>query len=346
LPQNLRPGFHTLDSEMGRMRVYVGDSSQGRPVAVAQPAAVREHMAMDSALRTLMPVLILLPVLVWLTMHIVDNELAPLRRMAERLDAQSPANPQPVPEQRVPQELRSFVRAINRLLTSINRLMGAQRRFIADAAHELRGPLTALSLQAQNLDEAASLETVRERIGPLKAGIERARRLSEQLLNLARTQAGKEEMQRVDLSAMARESMEEFIPAAEARGIDLGLAEIDRVEAVTRQEALRLVLNDALDNALAYTPAGGQVTVGLRREGEDIVMEVIDTGPGIPAAHRERVFEPFYRIPGSPGNGSGLGLAIAWDAAARAGGIVSLHDGPGGLGLLFRYTQKCQPVNS
>jgi two-component system OmpR family sensor kinase len=346
LPQNLRPGFYTLESEMGRMRVYVGDSSQGRPVAVAQPTAVRDEMAMDSALRTLIPVLILLPVLVWLTTHIVDNELAPLRRLAERLDAQSPADPHPVPERRVPEELRSFVRAINRLLTSINRLMGAQRRFIADAAHELRGPLTALSLQTQNLEEASSLEAMRERIDPLKAGIERARRLTEQLLNLAKTQAGKEENQRVELAAMARETMEEFIPAAEARGIDLGLAEIDRLEVMTRRDTLRLILNDALDNALAYTPAGGQVTVRLRREGEDVVIEVVDTGPGIPLAHRERVFEPFYRIPGSPGNGSGLGLAIARDAASRAGGAVSLHDGPGGVGLLFRYTQRCHSASS
>jgi two-component system OmpR family sensor kinase len=140
--------------------------------------------------------------------------------------------------------------------------------------------------------------------------------------------------------------MEEFIPAAEARGIDLGLAEIDRLEVMTRRDTLRLILNDALDNALAYTPAGGQVTVRLRREGEDVVIEVVDTGPGIPLAHRERVFEPFYRIPGSPGNGSGLGLAIARDAASRAGGAVSLHDGPGGVGLLFRYTQRCHSASS
>jgi two-component system OmpR family sensor kinase len=345
LPQSLRPGFHTLESDMGRVRVYVSDASQGRPTAVGQPTAVRDQMAMDSALRTLIPVLILLPVLVWLTTHIVNSELAPLRRLAERLDAQSPEDPHPVPDRRVPEEVRSFVHAINRLLTSINRLMGAQRRFIADAAHELRGPLTALSLQAQNLEEASSVEAMRERIDPLKAGIERARRLTEQLLNLAKAQAGKEENRRVDLSTMVRETMEEFVPAAEARGIDLGLAEIERLEVVARPDTLRLILKDALDNALAYTPVGGQVTIRLMREGPDVVIEVLDTGPGIPIGHREQVFEPFYRIPGSPGSGSGLGLAIARDAAARAGGIVTLHDGPGGLGLLFRYTQKCQPAS-
>jgi two-component system, OmpR family, sensor kinase len=345
LTQKLRAGFHTLPSDAGEMRVYVTDSTHGRPVAVAQPTAVRDEMAMGSALRTFIPVLVLLPILVWLVGHIVKSELAPLRRLAQRLDAQSPADPQPVPDPSVPGELQPFVHAINRLLTSINLLMGAQRRFIADAAHELRGPLTALSLQTQNLEEASSLEAMRERIDPLKSGIERARRLTEQLLNLAKTQASREENQLLDLSALAREIMEEFVPEAEARGIDLGLAEIDRREVVGRPDTLRLIVKDALDNALAYTPAGGQVTIRIRREGEDAVVEIVDTGPGIPVAHREQVFEPFYRIPGSPGNGSGLGLAIARDAASRAGGVVTLHDGPDGLGLLFRYTQKSQPAS-
>jgi two-component system OmpR family sensor kinase len=343
LSKELRAGYHTVASDAGPMRVYVTDSIHGRPVAVAQPTAVRDEMAMGSALRTFIPVLILLPILVWLTGHIVKSELAPVRRLAQRLDVQSPADPHPVADPGVPSELQPFVHAINRLLTSINRLMGAQRRFIADAAHELRGPLTALSLQTQNLEEASSLEAMHQRIEPLKAGIERARRLTEQLLNLARTQACREENQVLDLPALAREIMEEFVPAAEARDIDLGLAEIDRLEVVGRPDALRLIVKDALDNALAYTPAGGQVTIQIRREGEDAVVEIVDTGPGIPVAHRDLVFEPFYRIPGSPGSGSGLGLAIARDAASRAGGAVTLHDGPNGLGLLFRYTQKSHP---
>jgi two-component system OmpR family sensor kinase len=345
LPQKLQAGFHTLPSDAGLMRVYVTDSDHGRPVAVAQPTAVRDEMALGSALRTFIPVLVLLPILVWLTGYIVKGELAPLRRLAQRLDAQSPADPHPVPDPSVPGELQPFVHAINRLLTSINHLMGAQRRFIADAAHELRGPLTALSLQTENLEEASSLQAMRERIEPLKAGIERARRLTEQLLNLAKTQAAEEENQPLDLSALAREIMEEFVPMAEARGIDLGLAEeIDGRRVVGRPDTLRLIVKDALDNALAYTPAGGQVTIRIRYEGGDAVVEILDTGPGIPVSHRERVFEPFYRIPGSPGTGSGLGLAIARDAATRAGGVVTLHDGPDGLGLLFRYTQKSEPM--
>jgi two-component system OmpR family sensor kinase len=345
LSPKLRAGFHTLPSDAGPMRVYVTDSSHGRPVAVAQPTAVRDEMAMGSALRTFIPVLVLLPILVWLTGYIVKSELAPLRRLAQRLDAQSPADPRPVPDPSVPAELQPFVQAINRLLTSINHLMGAQRRFIADAAHELKGPLTALSLQAQNLEEASSLQAMRERIDPLKSGIERARRLTEQLLNLAKTQAAAEENQPLDLSALAREIMEEFVAIAEARGIDLGLAEeIDGRRVVGRRDTLRLIVKDALDNALAYTPAGGQVTIRITHEGDDAVVEILDSGPGIPLAHRERVFEPFYRIPGSPGSGSGLGLAIARDAASRAGGAVTLHDGPDGRGLLFRYTQKSQPA--
>jgi two-component system OmpR family sensor kinase len=339
LQADLGAGFHTEAAQPSAMRVFVRDLAPGERLVVAQPTDMREELAFGSALRTLVPLLLMLPVLVLLTVHIVRGELEPVRQMAENLDRQSPDSPHTLGAADVPAEIGSFVAAINRLLARVNRLIEQQRRFIADAAHELRSPLTALSVQAQNLEKAQSPQAMRERILPLMAGIERVRRLSEQLLSLAKTQAVSEAAN-IDVSRMVREMIAEFLAAAEQRGIDLGLEEAAPICVRAPPETLRLVLKNALDNALNYTPRHGQVTVRLAWQGEEAVIEIVDTGPGIPAPERERVFEPFYRIRGSPGQGSGLGLAIASDAAKRLGGRVTLRDRADGTGLVFEYRQR------
>jgi two-component system OmpR family sensor kinase len=343
LPADLAPGFHTLAGESERMRVFVHAAGQDR-IAVAQSTDLRDESAINSALLTLLPLLVLVPLLLALVSHIVKREIAPLRRLSAVLDAQPAEEPRPLPENDVPEEAASFVAAINRLLGRVNKLIGHQRRFIADAAHELRSPLTALSVQARNLEQAASLEKVRERVAPLKAGIERARHLTEQLLDLAKSEAGGGEGTQsggeIDVALLARDLIAQRLPEAGQRGLDLGLEQ--RAPATLRgsEAALRLILKNALENALRYTPAGGEVTVRIAAEGDDVLIEVLDTGPGIPEAERERIFAPFYRIAGSEGDGSGLGLAIARDAAARLGGRISLHGRTDGSGTVFRYRQK------
>lgn len=343
LPTGLQPGFHTLDSPEGRWRVFARQTKSGARVVAAQATEGRDEIAIDSALRTLAPLVLLLPLLVWLTVRIVRTEFAPVRRLVQTLDEQSVERPAALPDAGLPEEIAPFVRAINRLLERVNRLMGEQRRFIADAAHELRSPLTALSLQAQNLEKADTAEAMRVRVTPLREGIERMRRLTEQLLNLARSQAGSAEKIPVKVSEMARELIAEYLPLAEARGIDLGLEDAGNIVLATELQTLRRVFKNALENALRYTPSPGEVTLRVYSEGEDAVIEVIDSGPGIPPAERERVFAPFYRPDGAGSEGSGLGLTIARDAATRLGGTVSLHDRPAGSGLVFRYRQRCVP---
>jgi two-component system OmpR family sensor kinase len=339
LPADLAPGFHTLAGESERMRVFVHGTGHDR-IAVAQSTDLRNESAINSALLTLLPVLVLVPLLVALVSHIVRREIAPLRRLSAVLDAQPAEEPRPLSEKDVPEEAAAFVAAINRLLGRVNKLIGHQRRFIADAAHELRSPLTALSVQARNLEQAASLEKMRERIAPLKAGIERARHLTEQLLDLAKTEAGGGEGGEIDVSLLARDLIAQCLPEAEQRGLDLGLEQLAPAMLRGNDAALRLILKNALENALRYTPRGGEVTVRIAADGDDILIEVFDTGPGIPRAERERIFAPFYRIAGSEGEGSGLGLAIARDAAARLGGCISLHDRTDRTGTVFRYRQK------
>ena len=335
LPKGIPPGFHTLEGPDGKWRVFVRAG-----IAAAQATEARNEIAIDSALRTLAPLLILLPLLVWLAVRIVRKGFAPVHRLAQNLNEKSAEYPSALPDAGLPDEIAPFVHAINRQMEGIKRLMGQQRRFIADAAHELRTPLTALSLQAQNLEQAETLEAMRLRVAPLRAGIERARRLTEQLLNLARSQTGTLGPEAVDVSKMARELIAEYLPMAEAKGLDLGLEAMEHDILRTEPETLLLILRNALDNALRYTPDGGEITLHIYTEGEDAVYDVIDSGPGIPASERKRAFDPFYRIEGVAGEGSGLGLAIAKDAATRLGGKISLHDRDSGSGLVFRYRQR------
>lgn len=340
LKRDLPPGLHTLNTGTEQMRVFV----RGGVVrtVVAQPTEARDEIAINSALRTLIPLLLLMPMLIWLIVRIVRSQLAPITSLAKSLDEQSAHHPRQLQSEDLPQEIIPFIHAINRLLERVNHLMGQQSRFIADAAHELRSPLTALSIQAQNLTHVDSLEGMRERVVPLQSGIERARQLTEQLLNLARTQAGSDGDSTVNVSTMARELIAEYLPLAEARRIDLGLDEIEPLSLRAESDALRLILKNALENALKYTPEGGEVTLRLLPGDKDDVIEVVDNGQGIPVSERERVFDSFYRIPGTSGEGSGLGLAITREAANRLGGTVSVHERHEGGGLVFRYRQACE----
>ena len=339
LPADLPPGFHTLADAAEPMRVFVYGAA-GRRIAAAQSTEVRRESALASAAITAGPLLVLLPLLAWLARRITRTELAPLRRLATRVDAQLAHSPEPLPLEDVPVEVASFVDAINRLLARINELIAVERRFIADAAHELRTPLTALAVQAGNLQQARSAQESRERVDALKTGIDRARHLTEQLLDLARLQADAGERRAVDVSGLAREAIAECLPLAEQRGIDVGMDEAARVTLQAHPPSLRLIVKNALDNAVRYAPQGGQVTLRLARDGDEAVIEVLDNGPGIPLEERERIFAPFYRVPGSPGPGSGLGLAIARDAAQRCGGAIRLESRRDGHGTVFRYSQK------
>ncbi len=340
LTSDLSTGFHTLTMAVGQLRVFVHAEEHGERTIVAQPTDARDEIAINSAFRTLIPLLLLLPILAWLITIIVRRELAPITRLSQSLDAQQPERPQPLNEQNLPQEITPFVLAINRLLARVHLLMTEQRRFIADAAHELRSPLTALSLQAQNIEQAKTLEVMGERVKPLREGIERARQLTEQLLSLVKSQAAISSVSSVDASRLARELIAEYLPQAEALTIDLGLIDEGNIIIQGDSQTLSLLLKNALGNALRFTPKFGIVTLRLYSEGEDSVIEIVDSGPGIPASEHEKVFQPFYRVEGSGGEGTGLGLTIAQDAATKLGGSISLRNHSDGTGLIFCYRQR------
>lgn len=343
LDNNISLGLHTVDaSGLESFRVFVYRSQSGEHTAVFQPTDARNEIAINNALHTLIPLLMLLPILGWLIVRIVHNDFMPITSLARSLDEQSVDHLQPLKDGEVPSEITPFIHAINRLLERINQLMVQQKRFIADAAHELRSPLTALSVQAQNLQQAHTLEIAQYRGVALQQGIERTKQLTEQLLTLAGTQIQTNEGNVVSLSAMARTLIAEYAPMAETKNIDLGLEEIASLPVRASFDTLWLILKNALENALKYTPEGGEVTLRLLVIDGDAVIEIVDNGIGIPSSEHERVFDAFYRIPDTQGEGSGLGLVIAREAATRLGGVVSLHNRQDRSGLIFRYKQRAK----
>ena len=329
------PGLSTTRTPAGRWRVYGVETSLG-VIQVAQPMDVRERRAARIALRSLAPFAVLVPMLSVLIAWIVARTVRPVRGFAEALRRRRPDDVQPVAVDGLPDEVRPVAVELNELLARLRAALDRERAFLADAAHELRTPLTALDLQAQAV-AAASAGDREAALGNLRAGVARVARLVEQLLAIAREQHGPTVAAvPLDLDEMVRRTVAEFVPLAEAAGIDLGIESAEAVRVAGDADALRRLIANLLDNAVRYTPAGGRVDVAVGREAgapSRAVVTVTDTGPGIPPEERERVFARFHRIPGTAGTGSGLGLALARSIAGRHDGEVLLEDGPGGRGL-------------
>lgn len=337
LPSRARLGYATVDAPDGRWRVF-SIEQRGLVFQVAQPMSARNELAAAAALRTLLPFVLLLPALGLLIWFTVGRGLRPLNAMARAVRARTPAALAPLPESGMPDEIQPLAAALNDLLRRLDRTLSAQRRFVGDAAHELRTPLTALRLQIQLAERAASAEERAAAFATLKAGLARSAHLVEQLLTLAREEpeAAERAFAPVELAALAREVIGEHMVLADARHIDLGMSAAEPVTLEADREGLRVMLGNLVDNALRYTPEGGTVDIAVSADRGAPVIEVTDSGPGIPAAERKRVFDRFYRGRGQSVPGSGLGLAIVKSVADRHGAGIELGDGPGGSGLAIR----------
>jgi signal transduction histidine kinase len=298
---------------------------------------VRRELARAHALRTMLPVMVLLPLLAAALWFGAERALRPLSMVARELHARDPALLSPLPEERRDDEILPLVRALNDLLRRLSAALDEQRTFVADAAHELRSPLTALKLQLQLLERAADTTTRSEAGARLATGIERASRLVEQLLALARNEpdTGEQTFAPLQLGEVVREAIAEVVPLADARGVELGLEADDGVSVRGDADALRILARNLADNGVRYTPRDGRVDVSVRRDDGEAVIEVADTGPGVPVADRVRVFDRFFRRRAGDESGSGLGLAIVKAIAERHHGRVELGESPGG-GLLAR----------
>lgn len=325
LPATLVDGLATVNVGGEAFRVLVHSTSRGERIAVAQEVGARDKDARESAWRSLLPFLILFPVLLLVVGDLVRKLFRPIASLAAEIDRRGEQLLHPIDEQHLPAEVRPFVVAINRLLARVAQAMDGQRRFVADAAHELRSPMTALSLQAERLAACSLQVSARERLLPLCQGIERSRQLIDQLLSLAAAQAAVPRPQaRIGVHAVYRRVLEDLLPLAEQKHLDIGVEGSADVQLLINPMDLFTLIKNLVDNAIRYTPAGGTIDLCLAQTDTGVCLQVKDSGPGISVEEHDRVFDPFYRTLGSGETGSGLGLSIVRAIAERVGARVAL----------------------
>jgi two-component system OmpR family sensor kinase len=324
-----------------RLRIYTLQTPENT-IQIAQDLDAREARARALALGAVLPVLLLAPLLMLAVGGVISALLGPLRRMRSQVASRAASDLSPLEPGDVPEEVRPLVAELNELFARVRGTLAAQQNFVSDAAHELRSPLTALKLQLQAAQRARDEAARAAAVQALGAGIERAIALVEQLLALARQEGAAPGAEAADLEELARQAVSELLPTAHAKQLDLGLAGGESAQAVTvpgGREPVYLILRNLLDNAIKYTPAGGRVDLSIGRDGDAAWFAVDDSGPGIPEGERDRVFDRFYRLPGTDAAGSGLGLAIVRTVAERLGAQVRLGRSAtlGGLRVEVRF---------
>jgi two-component system OmpR family sensor kinase len=330
LPDRAVLGFSEApNGSNGQWRVY-SLQTPTETIQVVQDMSARNRMARAMALRAIWPWLLLAPLLMVLAAWVVSHTLRPVARVRAAVAKRADYDLSPLPEQGLPDEVQPLVQEINSLFARVEKALSGQRQFIADAAHELRSPLTALKLQVQGLRRAGD-EAQRERgLERVEAGIDRASRLVGQLLLLARQEAGERrqadtaESPPIDLAELARSEVTMAAERAAERQIDLGVDAPQPIPALVSEDGTRTVLGNLIDNALKYTPAGGRVDVRVAEQDGMALLEVADSGPGIAPELLPRVFDRFVRGEDHEAPGAGLGLAIVRTIVEQQQGRIEL----------------------
>jgi two-component system OmpR family sensor kinase len=339
LPNQGVLGYSNVTLDNGDWRVY-GVRNETRMIQVAQKLDARRNRAISLAMNSLwpsIPVLLLLLGTVW---WVVTSALAPLGRISRDLADRNADSLAPVDATGVPQEVSRLVTEVNSLMGRMVQALQAQKHFIDDAAHELRSLLTALTLQVKTLSRARDETARAQALARLQGGVDRASHLLEQLLALARQDPLSEPFPGtlVSLADCVEQATEEMTPLALARQIELLFGTLPNTRVRADAESLRMLVRNLLDNAIRYTPEGGQVQVKLNTDDEHAVLCIEDSGTGISPENRERIFDRFYRVPGTNVSGSGLGLAIVKAIADRYHANLELGQAAlGGLAIKVKF---------
>ena len=344
LPERAVLGFSDAIVNGTRYRVYSLQTPL-QTVQIAQDMDARQARARTLALRATLPMALMAPILMLAVGLIIARSLAPIERMRRNVAGRADDDLSPLPETGLPDEVRPLVQELNLLFDRVGSAFEARKNFVADAAHELRSPLTALKLQTEALRRATDEGARETAIARLQQGIERSIHLVGQLLMLARQESGEEAPAppvAVDLEDLVGQCIAGALARAQARGIDIGVAQSEPASVTGQPAALRILLGNLVDNAIKYAPEGGQVDVSLEQQDGEVLLCVEDNGPGIAAHERERAFDRFYRVIGTPADGSGLGLAIVKTIAERHGAIVELGSSArlGGLRATVRFPRR------
>lgn len=330
-----------------RVPVRPGSGKGAILIQVAERSALRADFARQIMLRMMLPqgILVLLSTLaIWFGVGIGLRALTAMRR---EIESRSHVDLSPLDEAGAPAEVQPLVRAMNDLLLRLSAALAAQQRFIADAAHQLRTPVAALKMQAELATRQVRDGEAAATLQQLHTAADHAARLVGQLLTLARAEPGSYRSvmrQPVALMSLARDVSGEWVPRALSRGIDLGFDDASVPAEISADPFLiHEMLNNLIDNAIQYTPAGGRVTVRVRPRDGRATLEVEDDGPGIPVEEREKIFERFYRMPGGAPEGCGLGLAIVREIAQGHQATVAVQPGSGGRGTRMSVTFPAPP---
>ncbi|MGE0073130.1 MAG: sensor histidine kinase [Thiomonas sp.] len=335
---------HWRDVEAGRQGVrlasaWVWPAAASAPVLVqvAQDTQARTRLARDIVQGVILPQFVVVPIFILLVWFGLGQGLAPLNELQARIRRRRADDISPIDEREAPEEIAPLVDSINSLLTRLRQLLQTQKRFVADAAHQIKTPLAGLRMQAELAQRQTDPQELRASLRQIGKSVERTTRLVNQLLALTRAEnqggAARAVFETIDLRQAATEAMQELAPLALDKGLEI---EFDCPQAPLQVRGNALLLHELvknlLHNAITYTPPGGSVSLRLRRAmpdsaaGAAVVLQVDDTGPGIPEAERALVFEPFYRILDNGSEGSGLGLAIVREIARQHQASVTLND--------------------
>jgi two-component system OmpR family sensor kinase len=314
LPLDAAPGLSLFDAG-GKTYKLFSLQSGDQFIQVAQDLSARHGLARKLAFKAVSPIAVMVPFLILLVWWVVSASLAPAERVRSQLAVRRADELTEVNAEGLPAEIAPLVRELNLLLHRVRSAFEAQKHFIADAAHELRSPLSALKLQVEGLRRASDAATRDVAISRLAAGIDRATRLVEQLLVLARQQAAPSDLafkSPVPMAQLVQSVVGDLWETARTRRIDMGLAAAQDGMVMGHGDALAILVRNLLDNAIKYTPEGGTVNVSVLAGTTGMQLTVEDSGPGVPVADRARLFDRFYRVSGPQSGtlGSGLGLAI------------------------------------
>lgn len=335
----------------GPWRRFTLRSPRGIVVEVSQRVKTREEMALAMATGTTWPIFALAPLVLVGVWWVVHRGVAPVRRIGRSLATRAPDDPSALDPRDVPSEVAPLVDEINRLIARVTGLIASQRRFVADAAHELRSPLTALKLQVQAMLGGRPIEpALAAKLDRLERGIERMHRIVEQLLQLSRTEGNRHESRERDVRAIelghaVYRAVTDLADLAREKRIAVTIDIPDRLRVVAEAGDLAALVANLLDNAIKYSPVGGTVEISAAQSDQVTRLRIQDSGKGIPLSERERVFDRFYRVPGSGVAGSGLGLAIVRTIAERIGAVVELGDSQsGGLSVEVSFPVGGRPA--
>lgn len=337
LPINTKTGFSDRTWDQAAWRVYTM-VHKNRIVQVSQEMDVRTEIATQSAAWVLLPVVALIPLSLVLIVMVIRRLLQPLQTVTTAAIERDINSNAPLPTDDVPLEVTPLIQALNDLVARLSKALKLQRQFLSDAAHGLRTPLAALQLQIENLPQHKSRQDLAIRIDDMRRGAQRASHMVRQLLQIARYDTQNKPIQRseVSLDELIKDCLAEMVPLAEHRGVDLGMTRADSATVRVNPDDLRILIGNLIDNALRYTPEGGKVDISLQASASSAVVEIRDTGPGIPASELPRVFDRFFRAAGQEIEGTGIGLAIVKTIADREDIKLMLVNREDRSGLLVR----------